>query len=205
MKLIQDSFAGHINSQNMECPVCKNINKPDQRKCAVCSTDLEIYHLINQLEIRAKRQRKKILFLFLLLAVCLIFAFVWFTVFFEHNAGSDKIETETVRQQEMELQHLKNENQKLMADLIKLRNELQTIDTRITEASAKTEEASVPSSPAYREIVHVVKRGESLKRIALKYYGNSDEYARIMRDNNIKNPNHITINQRLKILVPVAE
>lgn len=47
---------------------------------------------------------------------------------------------------------------------------------------------------------HVVKPGESLRRIAFKYYGDMKMYSKIMKDNNIKNPDHIYPGLKLKII-----
>jgi nucleoid-associated protein YgaU len=92
-----------------------------------------------------------------------------------------------------------------MASVIELRHEIQQLNNKIEEMTLQANATQTTSVPAFREIIHVVKRGESLQRIALKYYGNGDEYRRIMRDNNIRNANHIKVNQRLKIIVPVTD
>ena len=90
--------------------------------------------------------------------------------------------------------------------MVELRNEVQVLTEKLKKAESQkvVAEPSKPK-PTPKEIIHVVKRGESLQRIAKKYYGNSDEYQRIMKDNNIKNANSITIGQKLKIIAPVTE
>jgi LysM repeat protein len=49
-------------------------------------------------------------------------------------------------------------------------------------------------------VYHEVKPGESLRRIAQKYYGDGKMYPKIMKDNNIKQPDQIYPGQKLKII-----
>ena len=49
-------------------------------------------------------------------------------------------------------------------------------------------------------VYHEVKPGESLRRIAKKYFGDMEMYAKIMKDNNIKKPDQIHPGQKLKII-----
>lgn len=49
-------------------------------------------------------------------------------------------------------------------------------------------------------VFHQVKPGESLRRIAKKYYGDMEMYPKIMKDNNIKKPDQIYPGQKLKII-----
>jgi nucleoid-associated protein YgaU len=49
-------------------------------------------------------------------------------------------------------------------------------------------------------IYHEVQPGESLRRIAKKYFGDMDQYPKIMKDNNIKTPDQIYPGQKLKII-----
>ena len=62
--------------------------------------------------------------------------------------------------------------------------------------SKKQEQVKTQSGIVY----HVVKPGESLRRIAIKYYGDMKMYPKIMKDNNIKNPDHIYPGLKLKII-----
>lgn len=47
--------------------------------------------------------------------------------------------------------------------------------------------------------VYVVKRGDTLSRIAQKMYGNANLWPRIAKANHLRDPNRITPGQRLKI------
>jgi nucleoid-associated protein YgaU len=48
--------------------------------------------------------------------------------------------------------------------------------------------------------MYVVKSGDNLPDISKSFYGNSNEYAKIAKANNISNPNKIQVGQRLKTL-----
>ena len=64
------------------------------------------------------------------------------------------------------------------------------------EKQKKLENIKTQSGVEY----HLVKPGESLRRIAQKYYGDGKMYPKIMKDNNIKQPDQIYPGQKLKII-----
>ena len=191
----------------MECPVCKSITTdPEQKKCAECSTDLEIFRIIETLEKKAHKQNKRISLLAFSLIFLVVAAAVFYYFFLNFNLSKGKDDATTISKQQIEIEYLNNEKQLLTSSLVELRNEVQVLTEKLKKAESQkvVAEPSKPK-PTPKEIIHVVKRGESLQRIAKKYYGNSDEYQRIMKDNNIKNANSITIGQKLKITAPVTE
>lgn len=49
------------------------------------------------------------------------------------------------------------------------------------------------------ETLYVVKSGDNLSKISKLYYGNPNEYAKIVKANNIANPDKIQVGQQLKI------
>jgi len=49
------------------------------------------------------------------------------------------------------------------------------------------------------ETMYVVKSGDNLSKISKLYYGNANEYAKIVKANNIANPDKIQVGQQLKI------
>lgn len=194
----------------MECPVCKTITTdPDQKTCPECRTDLEIFQMLEMIEKQASGKRKSFrnLSVMLVLVVVLAAAGLYFLV--DLNAGQLQSNRETIKKQQTEIQNLLDEKQILLSGIAELRQEVQTLNERIAtitaQAAAKEPPATKPSRPATKEIIHVVKPGESLQRIARKYYGSNDEYVRIMKDNNITNANNIRPNQRLKITVPATD
>jgi nucleoid-associated protein YgaU len=190
----------------MECPVCKTIaSKEDQQKCAVCATDLGIFSLIDRIEKNSRRLKRTNALLIVTLIVLAAASVAYYYFDTDHDQTRQKSDMETIRQQQIEIQNLTNEKQVLMASMIELRKEIQQLNNKIEEMTLQANAAQTTPTPVFREIIHVVRRGESLQRIALKYYGNGDEYKRIMRDNNIRNANHIKVNQRLKIIVPVTD
>lgn len=188
----------------MECPVCKTSNTgQDQKNCSVCQSDLEIFSLLENIEKRTKRLKRTILSLLVWLVLLCFGIAVYYIYFLNQDKSNEIAAFETIRKQEAEIQNLNQEKQLLTASILELRRENDSLSNKLSvvEDQLKVTKAE----PQTREIFHVVRRGESLQRIALKYYGNSDEYRRIMQDNNIKNPNNITINQRLRIVNPLNE
>lgn len=187
----------------MECPVCKTItSNADKHKCPVCATDLEIFILLESAEKKTGDLKRITWFLFLLLLLTLIGSATYYFFYIDRNAGKQELANQTIMNQEMEIRRLDDEKQLLMSSISDLRSQVEELTTELAKREEKEKEQAVPATPAFKEIIHVVKRGESLQRIALKYYGNSDEYRKIMQDNNIRNSNNIFINQRLKIIVP---
>lgn len=61
-----------------------------------------------------------------------------------------------------------------------------------TPVAAKAPAKSAPKT-------HLVQRGDTLSKIAVKYYGDANRYPEIARANGIRNPNLIKAGQRLKI------
>lgn len=57
--------------------------------------------------------------------------------------------------------------------------------------------------PKQEDTFHIVKSGENLYAIARRYYGNKDYARLIIKANHIKNPDNITVGQRL--LIPAKE
>ena len=57
--------------------------------------------------------------------------------------------------------------------------------------------AKPPAKPAVR--VHTVARGDTLRKISQRYYGTPDRWKPIATANAIRNPDRITVGQRLRI------
>lgn len=191
----------------MECPVCKTITSdPDQKKCPECASDLEIFQLLDTVEKQARKKKKTIATLVVLLILVIAGAAASYYFFFDLHSLKSQADAITISRQKTEIQHLNEEKQLLAASIIELRNEVQNLTGKLeTLEKEQVQSEKKESKPPFREIYHVVKPGESLQRIAKKYYGNADEYVRIMKDNNLKNANSIRISQRLKIILPETE
>ena len=65
-----------------------------------------------------------------------------------------------------------------------------------TTPSVKPSKPSTPSKPNNTIKVYIVKRGDTLIKIASKYH---TTYQKLAKDNNIKNPNLIYVGQKIKI------
>jgi DNA/RNA endonuclease YhcR with UshA esterase domain len=66
-------------------------------------------------------------------------------------------------------------------------------------APPKVEE-KVPK-PEIQEIVHIVKKGDTLAKIAERYLGDAKLYKKLARENEIEDPNRISPGQEIKIRV----
>lgn len=77
---------------------------------------------------------------------------------------------------------------------------ISTTETKVVIASAKKEEPAPPVNPKSNG-THVVQPGDTLWAIAKKYYGNGNQYPKIVNANKdkIKNPNLIYPGQKLVI------
>lgn len=188
----------------MECPVCKTVNAGrNQKNCSYCNTDLEIFSMLEKIEKKIRRQRLTINYLAVILILLFVMISAGYIYFLKKDKSAVNTAFEKIKMQEIEIRNLQQEKQLLTGSILELRKESDSLNSMLNSLTEQLKTAK--SEPEHREIFHVVKRGESLQRIALKYYGNSDEFRRIMQDNNIRNPNSITINQRLKIVNPLNE
>jgi LysM repeat protein len=71
--------------------------------------------------------------------------------------------------------------------------------TPAPRAAAPRPVASKAPAAAAAPRIHVVQRGDTLSKIAAKFYGDANRYPEIARANGIRNPNLIKVGQRLKV------
>lgn len=71
--------------------------------------------------------------------------------------------------------------------------------TKPSPAKRAAAKASPSSKPAAKAKTYIVKRGDTLSAIAQKLLGNWRRYTEIAKLNGIRDPNHITPGQKLKI------
>jgi regulator of replication initiation timing len=189
----------------MECPVCKNITEGAEfRQCSICDTDLEIFTIAEKLEKRANRRKKLLVFFFIVsIASLLAIPGLFLLMSEDHSERLQQLESQVLAQL-IQIQTLTNENQMLMAANIDLRFQIENLNLQLADLSEK-QQTETTKEPELREIIHIVGRGDNLKKLAARYYNDSEAYRRIMQDNNLRNPNHISIGQRLKITVPVTD
>lgn len=61
------------------------------------------------------------------------------------------------------------------------------------------------SNITYKTIIYTVKKGDTLRNISRKFYGNPDNYVLLKQVNGIKNENLIEPGMKIKVLLPVKE
>lgn len=212
----------------MECPVCK-ATLPKRKKhsqCTNCNADLEIYDIMAGIEDKIGSQKSTI-FILTMLIVVFVGSMAAYYFYFSKPPLQDNLQlsTDLIKQQQAEISQLQTEKSILMQSIIDLQTRLeavtgqpaesvisrptgmqpapQQIDTNRppmqTPTPVATPTRTTPDVPVER--IHVVRRGETLRQIAEIYYGNPDAFTRIMEDNNIKDPNQISVGQRLKIII----
>lgn len=67
----------------------------------------------------------------------------------------------------------------------------------------RKDETPNPTPPSTVEEIYTVQKGDSLWKIAERFYGNGSKYIELARINGINDPNRISIGQKIK--VPVQE
>lgn len=98
-----------------------------------------------------------------------------------------------------QIQHFHVENGKAVLDAIAptehLKNqawdEIKKIDPNFSDLQHNISVGS--------ETMYVVKSGDNLSKISKIYYGNPNEYAKIVKANNIADPDKIKVGQQLRI------
>lgn len=73
------------------------------------------------------------------------------------------------------------------------------VDVSGVRVAAGVKELVKDSDPETGDTVYVVKAGDTLGAIAQRYYGDAQEYKKIAHYNNIANPDHIEVGQRIRI------
>lgn len=75
------------------------------------------------------------------------------------------------------------------------------VQQSVNEPAAKPERASAAQSSSPKRLIHTVTSGDTLGRIAARYYGSSgtEAVSRIAGANNMTNPDDLSIGQRLVI------
>src|SRR3990167_5282652 len=202
----------------MPCPVChKEDIDPELRICPNCNTDLELYSYIGGLD-KSKKKNKKQKFFFLTISVILLSAFIYFYWF-----GFKKMKHTNSGKNEVEMALLTKENDSQKKEISKLKDELTTLNKKISEqpANPSAVQSPIPSTPQPLKVAtskpsnpssaksgntsskhfktHVVKEGETAFGIARMYYGNGIHYTKIVRDNNLPDATFIRIGMELKI------
>jgi LysM repeat protein len=203
-----------------ECPVCKASGiKKGSSRCPRCNSDLEILGQIENLEERSSGSTAALMVAYFLVLACVVsFLLFYFFVFKDIKASSD-VNKSQIKQLTTTIEGLKTENEQYLQQIIDLRTQIGggaesvVLATKTKkEPDAQVQTNPVKQLPALQSkkqvqpaaqsgiIFHEVQPGESLRRIAKKYFGDMDQYPKIMKDNNIKTPDQIYPGQKLKII-----
>jgi cell division protein FtsL len=211
-----------LNNQ-MECPVCKATGiKKGSPRCPRCNSDLEVFGQIDTIEEGGSGSTAALMLAYFLVFVTVIaFVLFYFFAYKDAKAAADVNQAKT-RQLTEQIDQLKTENDQYLQQIIDLRTRLGSgNDVNDVAAKPKKEESvqvqpsNVPSqrqAPVSQPrqvdqtksqggiIYHEVKPGESLRRISKKYFGDTEMYNKILKDNTIKTPDQIFPGQKLKII-----
>ena len=204
----------------IECPVCKASGiKKGSPRCPRCNSDLEVFGQIDNLEEGSSGSTAALIIAYFLVVVCVVaFLLFYFFVFKDVKASSD-VNKSQIKQLTTQIDGLKTENEQYLQQIIDLRTKLGSGNESAVLVTKAKKEADVqptitpvkqtPVSQPKKQnqpnvqsgvIYYEVLPGESLRRIAKKYFGDMDYYTKIMKDNNIKTPDQIFPGQKLKII-----
>ena len=205
----------------IECPVCKASGiKKGYPRCPRCNSDLEVFGQIDNLEDGSSGSTAALMIAYFLVVVCVVaFLLFYFFVFKDAKAAAD-VNKAQIKQITTQLDGLKTENEQYLQQIIDLRTKIGSGDEAVVPVSKTKQEADVqpintpvkqahavqtkkkPDQPNVQSgvIYYEVLPGESLRRIAKKYFGDMEMYTKIMKDNNIKTPDQIYPGQKLKII-----
>jgi cell division protein FtsB len=166
----------------MDCPICNSSGIADESKnCPHCNADLVAFQLTKQIE---KTGKGRLLFAWIasILFILVLLVLIFLMLVPKSNVPSEK-DTQELAQLKTELDIAQKQNESLLTK----NNELKAQIGKQAEETAS------------REKVYVVRSGETLFSIARKVLGNGYKYQDIAKDNNISNPDIITIGQKLVI------
>jgi len=205
----------------IECPVCKASGiKKGSPRCPRCNSDLEVFGQIDNLEEGSSGSTAALMIAYFLVVVCVVaFLLFYFFVFKDAKAAAD-VNKSQIKQLTTQIDGLKTENEQYLQQIIDLRTKIgsgnetavpgtkskpeanvQQVNTPVKQVplvqpKKKPDQPNVQSGVVYYEVLP----GESLRRIAKKYFGDMEMYTKIMKDNNIKTPDQIYPGQKLKII-----
>ncbi|NWJ49659.1 MAG: LysM peptidoglycan-binding domain-containing protein [Bacteroidetes bacterium] len=210
-------------NNNIECPVCKASGiKKGSPRCPRCNSDLEVFGQIDTIEEGGSGSTAALMLAYFLVLVTIIaFVLFYFFAYKDAKAAADVNQTK-MRQLTEQIDQLKTENDQYLQQIIDLRTRLGSgSDVSDVPVKPKKEESAqnqIQNSSSQRQapvsqpkqieqtksqggvVYHEVKPGESLRRISKKYFGDTEMYNKILKDNNIKTPDQIYPGQKLKII-----
>jgi len=199
----------------MDCPICKTTGiKNGTTTCPKCHSDIEVFELINKID--DSRQGSGIWsWIFGVLLVLALTGWL-LTYYYYVNAEKSKnaIVDEQINKQLTQIQKLKSNNDALLLTILEQKKQIEgnsaNISSTTTQVSPEKKQVKQPllanAQPKQLKkgekpglFYYEIAKGESLQMIAEKMYGDKSQYIKIMKDNNIKNPDQIEVGQKLKI------
>ena len=172
----------------MNCPVCHNAEVPDgTESCASCGSDLSALNHIAQVQNQRKGLRTTRMVLGILLFVAIIVSLGMGLKKGKTRSAADQalIDSQTSELQQM----LLSINEK-DAEIASLKEEMELLKTNI-QTDANAAQVSTTS--------HIIKRGDSLWKLAVSYFNDGFKFRKIADDNHIGNVNLIVVGDTLVI------
>ena len=204
----------------IECPVCKASGiKKGSPRCPRCNSDLEVFGQIENLEEGSSGSTAALTIAYFLVLACVVAFLLFYYFVYKDAQAASEVNKSQIKQLTTQIEGLKTENEQYLQQIIDLRTQMgsgsdNTIPASKIKKEENTQKQTAPTNqapiaqPKKQEqlktqsgvIYHEVKAGESLRRIAKKYFDDMGMYTKIMKDNNIKEPDQIYPGQKLKII-----
>lgn len=183
----------------MQCPICNKKAIDDNASvCPACKSDLQAFKQLNYLKKTLNYRKVYIVFFVIIIFSMAIFGYIKNDSINKEYQQKAKILTNKISEQQKQILLLESDKNKLIEKIVVLRK-----NDNYTSLPKKKKNIVKPLSTTKNKntdiIFHTVKRGENLRSIALKYFKDKKFYTKIMKDNGIKNANHLRIGQKLKI------
>ncbi len=187
----------------MKCPICDFPElKTDDKACPQCQSDLEVFSLIE----KSKKIIKKKHFLMILFLLCLIISVIA-NIYIANKAKKDidnknieiaELITEKEKifdaYREIDLNN-KTPKKKIELDEEKIIEDFE--QDEYTETDEYAEADTYTESGTYTE--YIIKSGDNLWEIAVKFYNDGSKFQKIAEDNDIDTPETIVEGEKLKI------
>lgn len=175
----------------MNCPVC-NFSELSEvaASCPACQSDLEVYAHLKDARKQHIFQKRSIGILAVLLVIV---AVSWGATQFLDVAENKNLKADTTASNAAIAWLIKEkENAALKAEITSFKNEIRSLNEMLGANKSSPDTSG-------NVTIHLVKEGESLWKIAEKYYKDGWQYKKIADDNGITDPKNICAGTELKI------
>lgn len=175
----------------MNCPIC-NFSELSEGavNCPACESDLEMFGYLADVRKQHLFQKRSIVVLVVLLAILSV---SWVTIRFMDVAENKNLQADTTANNATIAWLIKEkENEALKAEITSFKNEIKSLNEMLSANKSSPDTSG-------NVTIHMVKEGESLWRIAEKYYKDGWQYKKIADDNGLADPQSIRAGTELKI------